>query len=197
MWQKGDIWVSLIYGKKGEHMIQKNPFLFTNIPCKVCCALLISESQKLAHYQMLKGETKKLDSDQKTSRSKHKNQGCPICNSAFSSPGIAQLHYLGKTHSKNLKLYLCRVIFNHPVVSPQRYVGKKIGNRKPSSNPRHMMGSWQTARFQCKGSPFRKTQPPWKTRGVSVQHLGLNQLLPMSMGCPWLPLPPFLYLENS
>ncbi|KAK2502748.1 hypothetical protein MC885_016097 [Smutsia gigantea] len=34
-----------------EHMIQKNQCLFTNTQCKVCCALLISESQKLAHYQ--------------------------------------------------------------------------------------------------------------------------------------------------
>ncbi|XP_047633987.1 zinc finger protein 346 isoform X6 [Phacochoerus africanus] len=67
-----------------EHMIQKNQCLFTNTQCKVCCALLISESQKLAHYQSkkhankvkrylaihgmetLKGETKKLDSDQVT-----------------------------------------------------------------------------------------------------------------------------------
>ncbi|XP_017815655.1 zinc finger protein 346 isoform X4 [Chlorocebus sabaeus] len=105
-----------------EHMIQKNQCLFTNTQCKVCCALLISESQKLAHYQSkkhankvkrylaihgmetLKGETKKLDSDQKSSRSKDKNQCCPICNMTFSSPVVAQSHYLGKTHAKNLKL---------------------------------------------------------------------------------------------
>ncbi|XP_062942971.1 zinc finger protein 346 isoform X4 [Cynocephalus volans] len=67
-----------------EHMIQKNQCLFTDTQCKVCCALLISESQKLAHYQSkkhankvkrylvihgmetLKGEMKKLDSDQVT-----------------------------------------------------------------------------------------------------------------------------------
>nr|XP_058917663.1 zinc finger protein 346 isoform X3 [Kogia breviceps] len=105
-----------------EHMIQKNQCLFTNTQCKVCCALLISESQKLAHYQSkkhankvkrylaihgmetLKGDTKKLDSDQKSSRSKDKNQCCPICNMTFSSPVVAQSHYLGKTHAKNLKL---------------------------------------------------------------------------------------------
>ncbi|XP_012642766.1 zinc finger protein 346 isoform X1 [Microcebus murinus] len=105
-----------------EHMIEKNQCLFTNTQCKVCCALLISESQKLAHYQSkkhankvkrylaihgmetLKGETKKLDSDQKSSRSKDKNQCCPICNMTFSSPVVAQSHYLGKTHAKNLKL---------------------------------------------------------------------------------------------
>lgn len=105
-----------------EHMIQKNQCLFTNTQCKVCCALLISESQKLAHYQSkkhankvkrylaihgmetLKGEMKRLDSDQKSSRSKDKNQCCPICNMTFSSPVVAQSHYLGKTHAKNLKL---------------------------------------------------------------------------------------------
>ncbi|XP_045682706.1 zinc finger protein 346 isoform X2 [Phyllostomus hastatus] len=105
-----------------EHMIQKNQCLFTSTQCKVCCALLISESQKLAHYQSkkhankvkrylaihgmetLKGETKKLDSDQKSSRSKDKNQCCPTCSMTFSSPVVAQSHYLGKTHAKNLKL---------------------------------------------------------------------------------------------
>uniref|UniRef100_A0A8C8XNW4 Zinc finger protein 346 n=2 Tax=Felidae TaxID=9681 RepID=A0A8C8XNW4_PANLE len=149
-----------------EHMIQKNQCLFTNTQCKVCCALLISESQKLAHYQSkkhankvkrylaihgmetLKGETKKLDSDQKNSRSKDKNQCCPICNMTFSSPVVAQSHYLGKTHAKNLKLKqqstkvealhqnremidpdkfcsLCHATFNDPVMAQQHYVGKK------------------------------------------------------------------------
>ncbi|XP_054423986.1 zinc finger protein 346 isoform X2 [Pteronotus mesoamericanus] len=149
-----------------EHMIQRNQCLFTNTQCKVCCALLISESQKLAHYQSkkhankvkrylaihgmetLKGETKKLDSDQKSSRSKDKNQCCPICNMTFSSPVVAQSHYLGKTHAKNLKLKqqstkveashqnremidpdkfcsLCHATFNDPVMAQQHYVGKK------------------------------------------------------------------------
>ncbi|XP_032484207.1 zinc finger protein 346 isoform X2 [Phocoena sinus] len=149
-----------------EHMIQKNQCLFTSTQCKVCCALLISESQKLAHYQSkkhankvkrylaihgmetLKGDTKKLDSDQKSSRSKDKNQCCPICNMTFSSPVVAQSHYLGKTHAKNLKLKqqstkvealhqnremidpdkfcsLCHATFNDPVMAQQHYMGKK------------------------------------------------------------------------
>ncbi|KAM5299461.1 zinc finger protein 346 isoform 2-T2 [Ctenodactylus gundi] len=149
-----------------EHMIQKNQCLFTNTQCKVCCALLISESQKLAHYQSkkhankvkrylaihgmetLKGETKRLDSDQKSSRSKDKNQCCPVCNMTFSSPVVAQSHYLGKTHAKNLKLKqqstkvealhqnreiidpdkfcsLCHATFNDPVMAQQHYMGKK------------------------------------------------------------------------
>ncbi|KAM4819578.1 zinc finger protein 346 isoform 4-T4 [Thomomys bottae] len=134
-----------------EHMIQKNQCLFTDTQCKVCCALLISESQKLAHYQ-------------KSSRSKDKNQCCPTCNMTFSSPVVAQSHYLGKTHAKNLKLKqqstkvealskrlinpflvastlalhqtremidpdkfcsLCHATFNDPAMAQQHYVGKK------------------------------------------------------------------------
>ncbi|XP_008988526.1 zinc finger protein 346 isoform X11 [Callithrix jacchus] len=216
-----------------EHMIEKNQCLFTNTQCKVCCALLISESQKLAHYQSkkhankvkrylavhgmetLKGETKKLDSDQKSSRSKDKNQCCPICNMTFSSPVVAQSHYLGKTHAKNLKLKqqstkmealhqnrelidpdkfcsLCHATFNNPVMAQQHYVGKK--HRKQETKLKLMarygrmadpavtdfpgyQKQWHHpwARFQCKGNPFRKTQPPWKTRGVSAQCPMLGQ----------------------
>lgn len=45
-----------------------------------------------------------LSPNQKSSRSKDKNHCCPICNMTFSSPVVAQSHYLGKTHAKNLKL---------------------------------------------------------------------------------------------
>ncbi|XP_051027811.1 zinc finger protein 346 isoform X3 [Acomys russatus] len=149
-----------------EHMIQKNQCLFTNTQCKVCCAMLISESQKLAHYQSkkhankvkrylaihgmetLKGDVRRLDSDQKSSRSKDKNLCCPVCNMTFSSPVVAQSHYLGKTHAKNLKLKqqstkgaalhqnremldpdkfcsLCHSTFNDPAMAQQHYMGKR------------------------------------------------------------------------
>ncbi|XP_012360504.1 zinc finger protein 346 isoform X5 [Nomascus leucogenys] len=93
-----------------EHMIQKNQCLFTNTQCKVCCALLISESQKLAHYQSkkhankvkrylaihgmetLKGETKKLDSDQVT-----KNSGIiPGPDSNAKATRSERLNHLGR-----------------------------------------------------------------------------------------------------
>ncbi|XP_075825669.1 zinc finger protein 346 isoform X2 [Microtus pennsylvanicus] len=160
-----------------EHMIQKNQCLFTSTQCKVCCAMLISESQKLSHYQSkkhankvksylaihgmetLKGDVKRLDSDQKSSRSKDKNHCCPICNMTFSSPVVAQSHYLGKTHAKNLKLKqqstkgaalhqnremldpdkfcsLCHSTFNNPVMAQQHYMGKK--HRKQETKLRLM-----------------------------------------------------------
>ncbi|XP_032125745.1 zinc finger protein 346 isoform X6 [Sapajus apella] len=248
LWEAASV-VQPVGREEVEHMIQKNECLFTNTQCKVCCALLISESQKLAHYQSkkhankvkrylaihgmetLKGETKKLDSDQKSSRSKDKNQCCPICNMTFFSPVVAQSHYLGKTHAKNLKLKqqytkmealskrltnpflmastlalhqnremidpdkfcsLCHATFNDPVMAQQHYVGKK--HRKQETKLKLMARyGWMAdpavtdfpghqkqwhhpwARFQCKGNPFRKTQPPWKTRGVSAQRPVLGQ----------------------
>lgn len=45
-----------------------------------------------------------LSPNQKSSRSKDKNHCCPVCNMTFSSPVVAQSHYLGKTHARNLKL---------------------------------------------------------------------------------------------
>ncbi|XP_053422369.1 zinc finger protein 346 isoform X5 [Nycticebus coucang] len=153
-----------------EHMIQKNQCLFTNTQCKVCCALLISESQKLAHYQSkkhankvkrylaihgmetLKGEMKRLDSDQKSSRSKDKNQCCPICNMTFSSPVVAQSHYLGKTHAKNLKLKqqstkveagkgypckTCKIVLN----SIEQYQAHISGFKHKNQSPKIMASS--------------------------------------------------------
>nr|XP_045009378.1 zinc finger protein 346 isoform X3 [Jaculus jaculus] len=170
--------------KEVEHMIQKNQCLFTNTQCKVCCALLISESQKLAHYQ-------------KSSRSKDKNQCCPICNMTFSSPVVAQSHYLGKTHAKNLKLKqqstkvealhqnrevidpdkfcsLCHATFNDPAMAQQHYMGKK--HRKQETKLKLMAhygrladpavtdlpGHQKLARCQYKGRPSQRTQARWK-----------------------------------
>lgn len=35
-----------------DRMIKENSHIFTDTQCKVCSAVLISESQKLAHYQV-------------------------------------------------------------------------------------------------------------------------------------------------
>ncbi|CAI5766900.1 finger 346 isoform X1 [Podarcis lilfordi] len=104
-------------------MIKENSHIFTDAHCKVCSAVLISESQKLAHYQSKKHANKvrrymaihgeeevcsskkiKLDTKQEGSSEEDRNKCCPICNMTFSSPVVANSHYLGKTHAKNLKL---------------------------------------------------------------------------------------------
>ncbi|NP_001386251.1 zinc finger protein 346 [Rattus norvegicus] len=181
-----------------EHMIQKNQCLFTSTQCKVCCAMLISESQKLAHYQSkkhankvkrylaihgmetLKGDVKRLDSDQKSSRSKDKNHCCPVCNMTFSSPVVAQSHYLGKTHARNLKLKqqpakgaalqqhretldpdkfcsLCHSAFNDPAMAQQHYTGKR--HRKQETKLKLMAHYGRLAGPTASDSPAGKGYP--------------------------------------
>eukprot|EP00069_Balaena_mysticetus_P013826 bmy_08386T0 len=111
-----------------EHMIQKNQCLFTNTQCKVCCALLISESQKLAHYQShylgkthaknlkLKQQSTKVEALSKrltnpflvaSTLALHQNREmidpdkfCSLCHATFNDPVMAQQHYMGKKHRK-------------------------------------------------------------------------------------------------
>uniref|UniRef100_A0A8C8S2K1 Zinc finger protein 346 n=2 Tax=Pelusios castaneus TaxID=367368 RepID=A0A8C8S2K1_9SAUR len=116
--------VALPVGKEAvDRMIRENSHIFTDTQCKVCSAVLISESQKLAHYQSKKhankvrrylsihgeeelgqGKKIKLETKQESSNGGDRNKCCPICNMTFSSPVVAMSHYLGKTHAKNLKL---------------------------------------------------------------------------------------------
>ncbi|KAM6467891.1 zinc finger protein 346 isoform 5-T5 [Liasis olivaceus] len=116
---------ALPVGKEAvDRLIKENSHIFTDTQCKVCSAVLISESQKLAHYQSKKHANKvrrymaihgeeefsqnkkiKLDTvQQQSSNGEDRNKCCPICNMTFSSPVVANSHYLGKTHAKNLKL---------------------------------------------------------------------------------------------
>ncbi|XP_066473032.1 zinc finger protein 346 isoform X2 [Tiliqua scincoides] len=113
---------ALPVGKEAvDRLIQENSDIFTDTHCKVCSALLISESQKLAHYQSKKhankvrrymairgeeiSQSKKIKLEAKQSNNgEDRNKCCPICNMTFSSPVVANSHYLGKTHAKNLKL---------------------------------------------------------------------------------------------
>ncbi|XP_078508919.1 zinc finger protein 346 [Lissotriton helveticus] len=113
-------------GEEEVHrLIRENSHIFTDTQCKVCSAVLISESQKLAHYQSKKhanktrrymaqlqeGESsaKKLKIDgsidlSSSNGAEDRNKCCPICNMSFSAPVVAASHYEGKTHSKNLRL---------------------------------------------------------------------------------------------
>ncbi|XP_021265813.1 zinc finger protein 346 [Numida meleagris] len=132
---------ALPVGKEAvERLIRENGHIFTEAQCKVCSALLISESQRLAHYQSKKhankvrrylsihgeeelapGKKMKLDakeSKQEGSNGEDRNKCCPICNMTFSSPAVATSHYLGKTHAKNVKQQSPKV---EEVVPPQKH----------------------------------------------------------------------------
>ncbi|XP_023791604.1 zinc finger protein 346 isoform X2 [Cyanistes caeruleus] len=122
----GDAAGPLVGKEAVERLIRENGHIFTEAQCKVCSALLISESQRLAHYQSKKHANKvrrylsihggeegahgkkmklevKQDSKQEGSNGEDRNKCCPICNMTFSSPAVATSHYLGKTHAKNMK----------------------------------------------------------------------------------------------
>ncbi|XP_077114424.1 zinc finger matrin-type protein 4 [Ranitomeya variabilis] len=99
--------------------------LFTETYCKICNAQLISESQRVAHYEskkhankvrlyyMLHPEdggppSKKLRPDDPESDETEvdKNKCCTLCNMFFTSAIVAESHYQGKTHAKRVKLVL-------------------------------------------------------------------------------------------
>ncbi|KAJ1141022.1 hypothetical protein NDU88_007359 [Pleurodeles waltl] len=99
--------------------------LFTNSYCNICNAQLISESQRVAHYEskkhankvrlyyMLHPEdggppSKKLRPDDPESDETEvdKNKCCTLCNMFFTSAIVAESHYQGKIHAKRVKLVL-------------------------------------------------------------------------------------------
>ncbi|XP_074760234.1 lysine-rich coiled-coil protein 1 [Athene noctua] len=101
--------------------------LFTNTFCKVCGAVLKSESQRTSHYKGKKhaqkvrlyiqmhgeknerqehGKQKKTDCvsfQMDGSRVVDRNKYCNLCGMCFTSPVVALYHYLGKIHAKKLK----------------------------------------------------------------------------------------------
>uniref|UniRef100_A0A3Q2DIS6 Zinc finger protein 346 n=2 Tax=Cyprinodon variegatus TaxID=28743 RepID=A0A3Q2DIS6_CYPVA len=105
-----------------DKMIQDRSDLFSDSQCKVCNAVLISQSQKLTHYQSKKHANKvrrflSLDNENgnavkkpKTSNNDCNNgdtdrtKACHLCNMTFTSPVMAESHYQGKFHAKRLKM---------------------------------------------------------------------------------------------
>nr|XP_057943999.1 zinc finger protein 346 [Doryrhamphus excisus] len=103
-------------------MIKEHGDLFTDSLCNICNAVLNSESQKLAHYQSKKHgnkvrrylldqnksgpELKKFkssSSDTVETDTSDPMKICDICKMTFTSSVIAQSHYQGKVHAKNLR----------------------------------------------------------------------------------------------
>ncbi|XP_069833329.1 lysine-rich coiled-coil protein 1 isoform X2 [Dendropsophus ebraccatus] len=99
--------------------------LFTDTFCRVCGAVLQFEAHRNAHYEgkrhaqkvrlyFLKQELEELSYKKKQKMdhvdlhvekglSSDKNKFCSLCNMVFSSPVVAQSHYIGKIHAKKLK----------------------------------------------------------------------------------------------
>ncbi|XP_069601040.1 lysine-rich coiled-coil protein 1 [Ranitomeya imitator] len=99
--------------------------LFTDTFCRVCGAVLQFEAHRNAHYEgkrhaqkvrlyFLKEELEELTYKKKhkvdhvefhveKDSSQDKNRFCSLCNMVFSSPVVAQSHYIGKIHTKKLR----------------------------------------------------------------------------------------------
>ncbi|XP_041921274.1 zinc finger protein isoform X1 [Alosa sapidissima] len=99
--------------------------LFTESYCNICNAQLISESQRIAHYESKKHANKvrlfymlhpedggppskrlRPDNPDSAETEVDRNKCCTLCNMFFTSAVVAQSHYQGKTHAKRLRLVL-------------------------------------------------------------------------------------------
>lgn len=142
-------------------MIKEHGDLFSDSQCKVCSAVLVSESQKLTHYQSNKHANKvrryfSLQNEKeqpvkkiKSSSNTDCNNGdtdrfkkCHICNMTFSSPVVAESHYQGKVHAKNLRLNSADPSQAPPAAPPKKKptddmsnVAMTGGNNNNNGNP--------------------------------------------------------------
>ncbi|XP_069319638.1 zinc finger matrin-type protein 1 [Eulemur rufifrons] len=118
---------------------QEKAELFTENFCQVCGVFLQFESQRISHYESEKhaqnvsfyfrmhgeqnevpGKRMKMhvgsfqvDSNEVVDR----NKFCDLCNMIFSSPVVAQSHYMGKVHAKKVK----QLMEEHDQVSPSGF----------------------------------------------------------------------------
>ncbi|XP_026909613.1 zinc finger matrin-type protein 1 isoform X7 [Acinonyx jubatus] len=118
---------------------QEKTELFTDNFCNICGVVLQFESQRISHYESEKhaqnvrfyseihgeqnevpGKKMKMDVKKfKVHRSNvvDRNKFCDLCNMIFSSPVVAQSHYVGKVHAKKLK----QLMEEHDQVSPSGF----------------------------------------------------------------------------
>ncbi|VTJ61886.1 zinc finger matrin-type protein 1 isoform X4 [Marmota monax] len=85
--------------------------LFTDNFCRVCGVMLQFESQRISHYEVHRSGV--VD----------RNKFCDLCNMIFSSPIVAQSHYVGKVHAKKLK----QLMEEHYYVSPSGFQPEMAG----------------------------------------------------------------------
>ncbi|KAK5858329.1 hypothetical protein PBY51_002477 [Eleginops maclovinus] len=136
-------------------MIKEHGDLFSDTQCKICSAVLNSESQKLTHYQSKKHANKvrrylSIQNDKEPALKIFKssasdtdcNNGdtdrskvCHVCNMTFSSPVEAESHYNGKVHTKNLRLKTIGPQNPVPSLTPATVQPKKKPAEDSSSVP--------------------------------------------------------------
>ncbi|XP_045240358.2 zinc finger matrin-type protein 1 isoform X7 [Macaca fascicularis] len=113
--------------------------LFTDKFCQVCGVMLQFESQRISHYEgekhaqnvsfyfQMHGEQNEVPGKKMKMHVENfqvhgyegvdKNKFCDLCNMMFSSPFIAQSHYVGQVHAKKLK----QLMEEHDQTSPSGF----------------------------------------------------------------------------
>ncbi|KAK7925012.1 hypothetical protein WMY93_007322 [Mugilogobius chulae] len=179
-------------------MIAEHSDLFSDSQCKVCSAVLISESQKLTHYQSKKHANKvrryffiqneneptfkkpSTDKNECNNGETDRYKVCVVCNMTFTSPVMAESHYQGKVHAKNLRLKavgpqnteteigesplndksdpnhfcsVCQASFNNPLMAQQHYQGKKHQKHIKKQRLMETYGPATTPATTVKGYP--------------------------------------------
>ncbi|KAL2768438.1 zinc finger matrin-type protein 1 isoform 1, partial [Daubentonia madagascariensis] len=118
---------------------QEKAELFTDNFCRVCGVFLQFESQRISHYESeehaqnvsfyfhMHGEQNEVPGKRMKMHAGNfqvyrneimdRNKFCDLCNMIFSSPVVAQSHYMGKVHAKKLK----QLMEEHDQVSPSGF----------------------------------------------------------------------------
>ncbi|XP_011770173.1 zinc finger matrin-type protein 1 isoform X1 [Macaca nemestrina] len=119
--------------------------LFTDKFCQVCGVMLQFESQRISHYEgekhaqnvsfyfQMHGEQNEVLGKKMKMHVENfqvhgyegvdKNKFCDLCNMMFSSPFIAQSHYVGQVHAKKLK----QLMEEHDQTSPSGFQPEMAG----------------------------------------------------------------------
>ncbi|KAL4844422.1 hypothetical protein H8958_012208 [Nasalis larvatus] len=119
--------------------------LFTDKFCQVCGVMLQFESQRISHYEgekhaqnvsfyfQMHGEQNEVPGKKMKMHVENfqvhryegvdKNKFCDLCNMMFSSPFIAQSHYVGKVHATKLK----QLMEEHDQTSPSGFQPEMAG----------------------------------------------------------------------
>ncbi|XP_045852067.1 zinc finger matrin-type protein 1 isoform X2 [Meles meles] len=90
---------------------QEKTELYTDNFCNICGVVLQFESQRISHYEVHRSEVA------------DRNKFCDLCNMIFSSPIVAQSHYVGKVHAKKLK----QLMEEHDQASPSGFQPEMAG----------------------------------------------------------------------
>uniref|UniRef100_A0A3B4A8R9 Zinc finger protein 346 n=1 Tax=Periophthalmus magnuspinnatus TaxID=409849 RepID=A0A3B4A8R9_9GOBI len=138
---------------------QNHSDLFSDTQCKVCSAVLISESQKLTHYQSKKHANKvrryffiqneneptfkkpSTDDNDCNNGETDRHKVCLVCNMTFTSPVMAESHYQGKVHAKNLRL---KTMTAPPTVQAKKQKTEE-SPLNDKSNPNHFCSVCQAS----------------------------------------------------